>query len=207
MMFHVLVEGCSDEPTVNEIMTRKFGLVRGSQFQVHPHRGKGVLPTDPNAKPSVTDRTLLGTLPAKLRGFAGTGHSLCVVVLLDQDNDDCSELLRRLELMLGGLSKRPDKVLFRIAMEEIEAWFIADRKAVKAAYPAASFQGVPKSNPDLIADPSDVLAKCLGEPLPCTGQMKAVWAENIAPRLNLRSPQSPSLGKFIEGIARFWRMT
>lgn len=207
MMFHVLVEGSSDEPTVKEIMTRKFGMVHGSQFQVHPHGGKGELPDDPNAKPAEMDRTLLGTLPAKLRGYAGSGDSTCVVVLLDQDDDDCAALLNGLKAMLGQLSKRPANVLFRIAMEEIEAWFLADRKAVKAAYPTVSFDGVPRSNSDLIDDPSDVLAKCLGEPLPSTGQVKATWAENIAPKIDLDKPKSPSLRKFIEGVGRYWRMT
>lgn len=206
MMFHVLVEGSSDEPTVKEIMTRKFGLVHGSQFQIHPHRGKGHLPVDPNAKPAVTDQTLLGTLPAKLRGYAGSGNSTCIVVLVDQDDDDCAELLRRLRKMLEKLEKRPAHVLLRIAIEEIEAWFIADRKAVKAAYPTVNFKGVSRSNSDLIDDPSDVLARCLGEQLPCTGQMKAVWAKNIAPKINLDKPKSPSLTKFIEGIGRYWKM-
>jgi hypothetical protein len=111
-----------------------------------------------------------------------------------------------LQAMLAGLKKRPAKVLFRIAMEEIEAWFLADRAAILAAYGKANFKGVPKKDVDLIDDPSDVLAGCLGVPLPCTGQMKAEWAEKIVPHLNLKKPQSPSLAKFIEGIGRYWSM-
>ena len=206
MMFHVLVEGSSDEPTVKEILIRRFGLVHGSQFQIHPHGGKGKLPDDPNAAPSPTDRTLLAVLPATLRGYAVKGNSVCVIVLVDQDDDDCVQLLRDLNTMLTSLNKRPANVLFRLAMEEIEAWFLADRKAVAAAYAKASFKGVPKTGIDLLDDPSDVLAQCLGEPLPCTGQMKAVWAEKISPHLNLKKPKSPSLAKFVEGVGRHWQM-
>jgi hypothetical protein len=150
---------------------------------------------------------LLGTLPATLRGYSRSGAATCIVVLLDQDDDDCVALLGSLKQMLANLAKRPALVLFRIAMEEIEAWFIADRKAVRAAYPGANFKGVSRSKPDLIDDPSDVLARCLGEPLPCTGQMKAAWAKNIAPLIDLDRPKSPSLRKFIEGIGRHWQMT
>lgn len=191
-MFHVLVEGTSDDPTVTEILTRRFGLSRGGQFQVHPHGGKGKLPQNPNAKPDPKDRTLFGQLPAKLRAFAVKGADVCVVVLVDQDDDDCVQLLADLQKMLAKLKTRPVNVLFRIAMEEIEAWFLADQQAVTAAYANASFQHVPGGDPDLIDDPSDILAECLGVPLPCTGQMKAEWADKIAPHLDLDQPKSRS---------------
>jgi hypothetical protein len=206
MMFHVLVEGTSDDPTVKEILTRHFGLSRGGQFQILPHGGKGKLPNAPNAKPDPNDRTLFGQLPAKLRAFAVKGADVCVVVLVDQDDDDCRQLLASLRKMLRKLKKRPVNVLFRIAMEEIEAWFLADQSAIIAAYPNAIFQAVPGGNPDLIDDPSDILAGCLGTPLPCTGQMKAEWAEGITPHLDLDNPKSPSLAKFIEGVTRYWQV-
>lgn len=205
-MFHVLVEGTSDDPTVTAILTRRFGLSRGGQFQVHPHGGKGKLPQNPNAKPDPKDRTLFGQLPAKLRAFAVKGADVCVVVLVDQDDDDCVQLLADLQKMLAKLKAKPVNVLFRIAMEEIEAWFLADRQAVTAAYANASFQHVPGGDPDLIDDPSDILAGCLGVPLPCTGQMKAEWADKIAPHLDLDDPKSPSLAKLIEGVNRYWAL-
>ncbi len=207
MMFHVLVEGTSDEGAVAEILRRRFGMVRGTQFQVHPHQGKGTLPADPNAPPGPTNRTLLAQLPAKLKAYSSKGSDVCVVVLLDQDDDDCRELLADLQNMLARLVPRPRNVLFRIAMEELEAWFLADRRAVRRAYPQAAFRTLPPSgNADLLDDPSDLLAECLGVQPPCTGQMKAEWAEAITPHLNLDQPRSPSLRKFIEGIERFWTM-
>jgi len=207
VIFHVLVEGTSDEPTVREILTRRFGLIQGSQFQIHPHAGKGKLPADVDAIPVQTDRTLLAQLPATLRAYAVKGKKVCIVVLVDQDDDDCAQLLADLKKMLESLKRRPTNVLFRIAMEEIEAWLLADRKAVTAAYSKTDFKGIPKKDTDLLDDPSDLLAKCVGDTLPCTGQMKAVWAEKITPRLNLKNPKSPSLAKFIEGIGRYWQMS
>jgi hypothetical protein len=206
MIFHVLVEGTSDKPTVTEILTRQFGLIQGSQFQIHPHGGKGKLPANPAAKPSPTDRTLFGQLPATLRAYAVKGRNVCVVVLVDQDDDDCTQLLADLHAMLAALKTRPANVLFRIAMEEIEAWFLADRAAVLAAYGQANFTGVPTKGTDLVDDPSDVLADCLGVVRPCPGQMKAEWAEKIAPHLDLKKPKSPSLARFIDGIGRYWKM-
>lgn len=207
MIFHVLVEGTSDEPTVDEILRRRFGLVRGSQFQVHPHRGKGQLPGDLNAAPPDCERTLLGLLPATLRAFGKQGGDMCVVVLVDQDDDDCHALKQSLVQAWQHITPHPAKVVFRIAMEETESWFLADRKAVQQAYPKVNWRSVPKRPPDEIDDPSDVLAHVLGVPLPCTGMDKAEWAKRVAPKLDLDKPKSPSLAQFINGLALHWKVT
>lgn len=204
MMFHVLVEGTSDEPTVDEILRRRFGMVRGSQFQVHPHGGKGQLPASLDAVPATTERTLLGLLPATLRAFGKQGGDICVVVLVDQDDDDCHLLKQSLVRAWQHVNPRPAKVLFRIAMEETESWFLADRKAVRQAYSRTNWRLVPKLPPDEIDDPSDVLAHVLGAPLPCTGMDKAEWAKRIAPKLNLEKPKSRSLAAFVAGLAQHW---
>lgn len=207
MMFHVLVEGTSDEPTVEEILRRRFGLVRGSQYQVHPHGGKGQLPTDLDAEPETSERTLLGLLPATLRAFGKQGGDFCLVVLVDQDDDDCHVLKQSLVQAWQHVTPRPTKVIFRIAMEETESWFLADRKAVKQAYARINWRPVPKLPPDQIDDPSDVLAHVLGVPLPCTGLDKAEWAKRIAPKLNLTKPKSPSLAQFISALSLHWKVT
>lgn len=205
MMFHVLVEGTSDEPTIDEILRRRLGLVRGSQFQVHPHGGKGRLPGDLDARPPLSERTLLGLLPATLRAFGKQGGDICVVLLVDQDDDDCHTLKQALVRAWQHVAPRPAHVVFRIAMEETEAWFLADRKAVQQAYSRPNWRGVPRLSPDDIDDPSDVLARVLGVPLPCTGMDKAEWAKRIAPKLDLHQPRSPSLAQFINGLLRHWR--
>lgn len=202
MMFHILTEGSADTPTVEEIMRRKFGLVRGSQFRVYPHQGKGKLPADISAAPDARDRTLLGQLPAKLRAYSRKGGRCVVVVLVDQDDDDCGELKQSLVEAWKALNPRPARVLFRIAMEECEAWLLADRRAVEVAYPAANWTHVPLHDTDLLDDPSDVLARVVGCPIPCSGADKAEWSTLIAPHLDLDNPKSPSLRQFIGGILR-----
>ena len=70
-----------------------------------------------------------------------------IVVLLDQDRDNCLKLKRKLERFaeqagLCSLSKadRFDKVKIvnRIAVEELEAWFFGDINALCVAYPCVS---------------------------------------------------------------------
>ncbi len=90
---------------------------------------------------------LLKKLPSRLKGYAqqiSRGEQLKLAVLVDRDDDDCHELKRRLEDMAraAGLATKsvPDAngdfvVLNRLAIEELEAWFIGDDDAVRAAFP------------------------------------------------------------------------
>jgi hypothetical protein len=142
--FEVLVEGASDVPAVREVLTRHFGLLENLHFRIHRHKGRGILPDDLLGQPDPKQQTLLHQLPAKLKGFSHLGDQACVVVLIDVDRDPCRELLGQLNSMLARLPKRPPRVLFRLAIEETESWFIADVDAVAAAYPKVRAQKLQK---------------------------------------------------------------
>lgn len=103
-------------------------LLTSQSFEVYPHQGKD---------------ELLERLPARLRGYAQwLPEDWRIVVVLDRDDDDCRGLKRRLDAMVSeaGLRPRskgaaPYQVVTRLAIEELEAWYFGDWKAVKAAYP------------------------------------------------------------------------
>lgn len=200
--FEVLVEGDADEPVVREVLIRRFGLIQGHHFRIHPHKGRGKLPINPLAQPEIKHQGLLDQLPAKLKGLAYLEESACVLVLLDADNTPCGELLRDLQKMLAQLPRRPQNVLFRLAIEETESWFIADQTAVKAAFPKAKLRKLPDT-PDIIIGAWEKLADALGvDTKTVTGRDKYRWAELIAPHLDLEAPRSPSFQKLIDGIQR-----
>lgn len=202
MRLKLLVEGLSDVPTVRTILQRRFGLTEGVDFEVQPHQGKGKLPDEPNARPDPKQRGLLNQLPAKLRGMAWDQEA-CVVVLVDADRDDCHALLADLRTMLERLTTRPQRVLFRIAIEETESWFIADTAAVKTAYPHARIEPLRRIRPDAVCGAWETLAIAVGAVAAGRPQsLKLEWAERIPAHLDLDSPRSPSLQKFIAGIAR-----
>lgn len=201
--FEVLVEGASDVPAVRDVLTRRFGLEENVDFRIHPHKGRGNLPGDLLGQPDPKQQTLLHQLPAKLKGFSHLDNDSCVVVLVDVDRDPCGELLAQLNAMLVRLPKRPPRVLFRLAIEETESWFIADADAVVAAFPRARTQKIRRLAADDIVGAWEELAAALGiKTSVVTGSDKYAWAERISPYLNLQEPQSPSLRKFIEGIDR-----
>jgi len=200
--FEVLVEGWSDVPAVKEVLERKFGLQEELHFRIHPHRGRGHLPNDVLAKPDPMRRELLHQLPAKLRGYGKSlGPDCVVLVVVDVDDTPCTELLADLNNMLEQLPVRPKRVLFRLAIEETESWFIADSAAVQKAFPKAKLGGLRKLPPDAILGAAERLAEALGV-ANFSGVDKRRWAEQICPYLNLDDPASPSLGKLIAGVTR-----
>ena len=65
-----------------------------------------------------------------------------VILVIDQDRDDCLDLKRQLldaaaraGLSNVGSGKSPPQVIARIAMTELESWFLGDPDAVRLAFP------------------------------------------------------------------------
>jgi hypothetical protein len=87
----------------------------------------------------------LHALPQRLRGYQKwLPDDWRILVLVDRGNDDCHALKRSLETYAqdAGLvtrsaseSKKRFQVLNRIAVEELEAWFLGDVEALVSAYP------------------------------------------------------------------------
>lgn len=89
-------------------------------------------------------RDLLNNLPARLRAYASWMPSdWRIVVLIDEDRQDCRMLKQRLEAAAKAASLTTKSsssgghfvVLNRIAVEELEAWFFGDTEALRAAFP------------------------------------------------------------------------
>ena len=203
MIVRVLVEGTSDVPTVREVFVRGLGQVQGSNFQIYWHRGKGRLPQDLTAPPNARDATLLGLLPAKLRAYGKANFNDPVVVLVDADRDDWKVLKAQLDAVLAATVPRPKEVLFRIAVEEIESWLIADTAAVQQAYPTANIPLLSAIPFDSVVGAWEKLANALHlNPDNCTGADKEDWAREISPFLTLSTPPSPTFQAFIRGLER-----
>jgi len=128
MHLEFLVEEESAEAALRNLVPRIAGPE--VTYEVHPFRGKAAL--------------LRGLLP-RLRAYkAWLPDDWRIVVLIDQDNSDCTDLKRNLEdkareaglvtKTAAGSSSR-FQVLNRVAVEELEAWFFGDLEAVAQAYP------------------------------------------------------------------------
>lgn len=141
----VLVEEPSMEAALRELLPK---ILTGVTFHIYPFQGKA---------------DLLQRLPDRFRGYANwLPKNWRVIVIVDRDDDDCRKLKQQLEQMAteAGLvtktraGNKPYTVINRLAIEELEAWYLGDWDAVKAAYPRVSVK-IPQQakyrEPDAIA--------------------------------------------------------
>lgn len=161
---------------------------------------------------------LLKHLPALLRGYAQRlAHAdqtdLRVVVLLDADAHGVArkQALEAAAAAAGLATKTTAApgtvfhVLNRVAVQELEAWFLGDQAAVQAAYPRIRphhFKGLTR-NPDTLLKSSQTLLQLLqkgGEFR--AGARKIAWASAIAAHLSLDpvANASPSFRCFCAGL-------
>ena len=113
-----------------------------------------------------------------------------------------------LKAVLDDKTVVPD-TMFRLAIEEVEAWYFGDREALLAAYPRVRQDVMRSYVQDSVCDTWELLAdavypggssaiKKAGWPLP--GQVKHEWAKKIAPLMEPDRNVSPSFCKFRDGL-------
>lgn len=162
MRLHVLVEGPSEEALLSPWLER---FLRGHRCKIIRHRGKGKIPGDPSRPPDPKRQGLLDQLPAKLRAYGRSLDSSTdrVIVLVDADDDDCRDLNTKLLALLEYCDPRP-VVLFRIAIEETEAFYLGDRHAIQQAFPRARLQKLNHYEQDSICGTWELFADVITFP-------------------------------------------
>ena len=210
MHFEVLVEDQSGQIALESVMGKILGPnYTEHSWQIHSYKGIGRLPKDLRSAPNRANRLLLDNLPRLLRGYGrGLSDSSSVIVVVDLDDKDCIKFKQILLDVLNTCNPRP-KTLFRIAIEESEAWLLGDRAAVKSAYTNAKDAFLNNYVQDSICGTWEVLADAVhpggSTPLkklgyPAAGIAKCDWAREIAPHMDIESNQSKSFQVFRDGV-------
>ncbi|GBD95668.1 MAG TPA: DUF4276 family protein [Nitrospirae bacterium] len=211
MHFEILVEDVSGKIALESILKKILGPNgQDHTYKIIPYKGIGHIPKDLRGTTDPQKRILLDRLPRLLRGYGKSLHDFpaAVVVVVDLDDKDCLVFKQEMLDILDDCNPQPT-TLFRIAIEEGEAWLLGDRNAVTAAYPRAKERVLNTYAQDSICGTWEKLAdavypggsqklKQLG--WPHTGQAKCEWAKNIAPRLDVEANQSRSFQVFCNGI-------
>lgn len=211
MHIEVLVEDSSGAKLIEMLLPTLIGLQGNpNTWRIHAYRGIGRLPAGLSAKADPAKRALLNQLPRLLAGYGKTSGIDAVVVVVDSDRRDCKAFLAELKTLLGQCQPAPN-TLFRLAIEEMEAWFLGDRAALLAAYPRAKKEVLAGYEQDSVCGTWELLADALypggtqaikkaGWPLP--GKIKHEWAENIGLHMVPANNLSPSFCKFRDGLKR-----
>ncbi len=187
------VEVFVEEPSAKEALDRLLPKMVGARhsFQVHAFRDK---------------QELLEEIPKRLMAYSRwMPADWRIVVLVDEDREDCKALKGRLVEAAedAGLSGR---VLCRIVVEELEAWFFGDVEALRAAYPRIPktlHRKRPYRNPDAIEGGTwEALDRLLRRHGYRAGLVKTEAARRIAQHMDPERNRSHSFQVFRCGLAR-----
>lgn len=195
------VEFLVEEPSVEVMLDAVLPkcLDPGVTYAIHPFRGK---------------MDLLKKLPARLKGYGALRDELKIVVLVDEDRQDCLSLKNQLEdaARQAGLPTKtacaPDqtwRVLNRIVVEELEAWFFGDLQALRSAYPrvpASLAKQAAYRDPDAIKGGTwEALERVLQRAGYCQGGLhKTHVAKDVSRYMNPAANTSKSFQCFLAGL-------
>lgn len=211
MHIEILVEDSSGTKLLQVLLPQLLGPQGAPHtWRLHAYKGIGRIPRGLTQNGDPAKRILLDQLPRLLRGYGKTPGIDAVVVVLDTDKRDCVAFLAELKAAADVCNPVPD-TLFRLAIEEIEAWYFGDQTALLTAYPRAKLDVLKKYVQDSTCGTWELLAdavqaggsaaiKKAGWPLP--GQVKHEWAKKIGPLMDPGRNISPSFEKFRDGLLR-----
>jgi hypothetical protein len=199
MVIHLeaLVEEPSMEAALHNLLPK---IVPAINFRIITFQGK---------------KDLLKQLPARLRGYARwIPAEYRIVVLIDEDRQDCQELKMMLESaarQAGLMTKTAAQadgsfqVLNRIVIEELEAWFCGDIEALRLAYPnipASLSQRAPYRHPDAILGGTwETLERVLQKAgYFKAGLAKKELAQTVSHYMQPERNHSPSFQTFCRGL-------
>lgn len=211
MHIEILVEDSSGEKLLEAVLPKLLGEYGDPHtWNMHSYKGIGRIPKNLKAGADAAKRILLDQLPRLLQGYGKTPGIDAVVVVLDTDKRNCVDFLAELKALAAGCNPAPN-TLYRLAIEEVEAWYLGDRQALTDAYPRAKADVLNRYVQDSVCDTWELLADAIypggsaaikkaGWPLP--GQVKHEWAENIGPLLEPDRNVSPSFCRLRDGLRR-----
>lgn len=215
MHFEFLVEGQVELTALSILIPKILGdYNQPHTWKIHKHRGIGRIPDDPSRPPNQKNPTLLHNLPSKLRAYGNAGRTDLVVVLLVDldDRHNCVTFKDELVNLLNYCSQKP-AYLVRIAIEELEAWFLGDQQAIKQAYPQVdqsilnayvqdSQCGTWEKLADAIYPGGSHALSQYGKRSVKILEQKRIWASKICPFINEHNNQSPSFKAFCDGVKK-----
>lgn len=214
MFVQFLIEDQSGEKLIDAVMS-KYKLEKPDSiidYQIKTYKGIGGFQKGPSAK-NIKSVHLLTELPKRMRAFNNElkyTKDASLFIVLDNDTRNTHIFKKQLFEVAENNHISIDHV-FCIAIEEMEAWLLGDRQAIKNAYPKLHDRIDAKHSnysQDSICGTWEILADMLtkkglsgfrkfNQTAMEIGKCKSEWAETIGKHLNIRGNISPSFNYFI----------
>ena len=207
MHFEILVEDQSGKKALDILVPKIVGDAH--TFIVHPYKGIGRIPKEMRDTEDASKRILLDNLPKLLKGYGNTftgyqNYPAAVVLVCDLDDKCLKKFRAELCGILNACNPKPE-TCFCIAIEEGEAWFLGDLRALNAAYPKAKVAVLNSYVNDSICGTWEKLADAVyqggasalsAKGWQAVGVEKSKWAETITPHMTVENNRSPSFCYF-----------
>lgn len=206
MRFDLHVEDSSGRDLIELLLPKILG--ENSDYRVLEYRGLGRIPRDLHGEPDRDRRKLLEFLPRVLRGYGRTypaaRRQVVLVIVCDLDQRCLSDFRRDLHQILASCDPKP-LAIFCFAVEEMEAWLLGDRIALRTAYPLANERLLADYVQDSICRTWERLADVVHpggagslsrRGYRQVGRKKSEWARRIGRLMDVERNQSPSFRYF-----------
>ncbi len=210
----ILVEDSSGKEMLQVILSKIIGPSGNiCTYRIISYKGIGYIPRNLMGKTNPRKRILLDRLPRLLIAYGKTYikyKDVSVVVVVDNDKNNCIDFKKELLKLKDACNPHPD-TLFRIAVEEMEAWLLGDINAIMKAYPSVKTAILNTYKNDTICRTWELLADAVyhggiaslkDKPYHVIGSLKHEWARNITPHINVVENRSPSFQCFRKGILK-----
>lgn len=214
MHFEILVEDKSGKILIDKLMEKiRKGQNAGITYRTIAYNGIGKFPENLDRDIDPTKRALLNKLPYLLRGYGKSlTDEMLLLIVIDCDKRNCIEFKKELINVYNTSCFIKPKTVFCLAIEELEAWLIGDRKALHKAYPNVRKHIFDSYVQDSQCDTWELLAdavypqKAQGlkrKGYPEIGMIKCEWADKIAEFMDVEKNASSSFQYFIRKINEF----
>lgn len=134
-------------------------IVLATEDELSEYLGEKLI-KDANTDLNVTLRLRkggFGYLKSKLPNLCGLSKTQPVILFTDLDSCECPKIL--IDSWFKGM-ERPQQLLFRVVIREIESWVLADHKAFSEYFGISQAKLPP--DPDSLHDPKAALLKLVG---------------------------------------------
>ena len=148
-------------------------------------------------------RDLQKSIPHKIRAFSNWSQSVGVIILHDQDDNDCKKLKSDLVDLCSTYTKnKKPPFLIRIACHELESWYFGDMNALSAVFPNFKPNNYKNKNKykkpdDNCLHPKKELKRILGD----YSQIQV--AKEMGAKMDINKNSSESFNQFVTGVQRF----
>lgn len=189
MAYQQVLEILTEEPSMELFLRGMLPRVLPKEYVldvncfIRPHEGKS---------------DLKKSIPKKIRAYQHLPYLVKVIIVHDQDSNDCIELKKKLIETIPVPSSIP--YMIRIACKELENWYLGDFDSLEKIYP--DIKGSKATRKSKYRNPDNVFgAHELG--LLSGNFSKTGAARALGSLIAIETNRSPSFQQFIRGLSRF----